>query len=308
MWSELSKDGSAKSKGTAKLQSACAILGRTHAMTCREPATGFLAFVKQMKRRVLSYRGQYKRLYGLLSLPLIRHARMVFLRRIQPLPSRAGAYRGIQIPRYFFDHWISSQADSVRGHVAEIGDAGYVTRLGGSRVAKIDIVDIDPQNPQATIVADLSQADLIPDNSFDCLVVPFTFHIIYDFKSALRHSIRILKPGGVLLANFAGFGYTPAEAPLDYSRWNRYWYFTPAGVKRVLEELVPSDNIEMAVFGNAFCLLAHCMGLSVAELTGREVNFQDKNFPLLTCAKVVKPENLRARCKGFKSKRAKGRS
>jgi SAM-dependent methyltransferase len=209
---------------------------------------------------------------------------------MQPLPTRAGAHRGVQIPRYFFNCWISSQANSVRGHVAEIGDAGYIRRLGGSNVTKIDVVDIDSHNPQATIVADLSQANSIPDNSFDCLVVPFTFHIIYDFKAALRHSIRILKPGGVLLANFAGFGYMPAEAPPEYSRWKRYWHFTPLCVRRALEELVPCDNIEMAVFGNVFCLLGYCMGLSVAELIEREINFIDERFPLLTCVKVVKPD------------------
>lgn len=250
--------------------------------------TTFPGCIKRI-RRVLSSVENPKGLYGLLSLPLIREVRMVFLRRIQPLPTRAGAYRGVQIPRYFFDCWISSHASSVLGHVAEIGDTGYVRRLGGSNVTRIDVVDIDSKNSQATIVADLSDASSIPDNTFDCFVVPFTFHIIYDFKSALRHSIRILKPGGVLLANFAGFGYMPAEAPREYSRWKRYWHFTPLCVRTALEELVPAKSIEMAVFGNAFTLFGYCMGLSVAELTEKEMRFKDERFPLLTCVKVVKP-------------------
>ena len=258
-------------------------------MTDVQNKGSFRILLRRIKRRCGVYISKSKRFYGLLSLPLIRQARMVFLRRVRPLSSRAGAYRGRQITRYFFDCWISSQADSVRGHVAEIGNDGYVRRLGGLKIKKIDVVDIDSENPKATIVTDLSQADSIPDNTFDCFVVPSTFHIIYDFKSALRHSIRILKPGGVLLANFSGFGYIPAEAPPEYHEWEVYWHFTPAGVSRVLEELVPSDYIEMAVFGNAFSVFAYCMGLSTSELTEKEINFKDEKFPLMICVKVTKP-------------------
>jgi SAM-dependent methyltransferase len=255
--------------------------------------TSFPNCLQRIKGRIKGYREKLRSFYGLLSLPLIRQARWIFLRRIQPLPSYAGVYRGVQIPRYFFDRWIYSHADSIRGHVAEIGSPQYVKRVGGSKVTRIEVVDIDPENPQATIVADLSQANSIPDNSFDCFVVPFTFHIIYDIKSALYHSIRVLKPGGILLANFAGYGYLPAEAPPD--RWKRYWHFTAPYVRTVLEELVPPDRIEMDVYGNVFSVFAFCMGFSVAELTEKEINFKDERFPLLICVKVVKPQGKEKR-------------
>ena len=59
-------------------------------------------------------------------------------------------------------------------------------------------------NPQATIVADLTDAPHIPDDTFDCAIVTQTLQFVYDVRAAFATLHRILAPGGVLLATVPG--------------------------------------------------------------------------------------------------------
>ena len=68
-------------------------------------------------------------------------------------------------------------------------------------------------SPEVTVVADLTQADDDPTDTYDCFVNQFTMHLIYDLESALYHSIRLLKPGGTLLVNF------PASSTCSLGGW-----------------------------------------------------------------------------------------
>src|SRR5439155_1180311 len=70
-----------------------------------------------------------------------------------------------------------------------------------------DAIDLARHNPEVTVVADLTKGDELPGDAYDCFVNQFTMHLIYDLDSALYHSLRVLKPGGVLLANFPSVEY-----------------------------------------------------------------------------------------------------
>ncbi len=50
-------------------------------------------------------------------------------------------------------------------------------------------------NPDATIVADLTSADHVPSDTFDCIIFTQSLQMIYDMPAALRHIHLILKPG-----------------------------------------------------------------------------------------------------------------
>ncbi len=77
----------------------------------------------------------------------------------------------------------------------EIGDNEYTLKFGKSSVTKSEILHVKEKNPNATIIGDISYAPQISDNSFDCIVLTQTLHLIYDFKQALATCYRILKPG-----------------------------------------------------------------------------------------------------------------
>jgi len=85
--------------------------------------------------------------------------------------------------------------------VLEIGDADYTRKFGGKRVTHSDVLHVADRDPPATIVADLTAAEHIPSNAFDCAIVTQTLHLIYDVRAAIGTLYRILKPGGVLVVN-----------------------------------------------------------------------------------------------------------
>ena len=66
-------------------------------------------------------------------------------------------------------------------------------------MTQYDVLDLGLSSSAATIVADLTRADSIDADSFDCFILVQTLHFIYDVHSAVAEVHRTLKPGGVVL-------------------------------------------------------------------------------------------------------------
>src|SRR3954469_4773203 len=101
---------------------------------------------------------------------LLRPAWLGTLRRLTPLSQQWGADRGTPMDRYYVQRFLDAHRGDIRGRVLEVKDAEY-TRRYGNQVASSDVLAVDPANAQATIVADLSTADAIPANSYDCFIL-----------------------------------------------------------------------------------------------------------------------------------------
>lgn len=148
-----------------------------------------------------------------------------------------------------------------------------------------------------TVVADLSRADAVPAEAFDCLVIPFTMHLIYDLDAALHHALRLLKPGGVLLVNFPCVDYYFPDG-LDMGTGRPlfvFWWFTPIQVENLMRRAgLSADAYALTTFGNLFARVAHQMNLPAEELTTIERDHRDAGHPLLICARVVKPKDWSA--------------
>ena len=67
-----------------------------------------------------------------------------------------------------------------------------------------DIIHLDATNPRATNIGDLGQPGLLPENSFDCILLTNALHYVFDFRAAVRSLHLALKPGGVLAGHDAG--------------------------------------------------------------------------------------------------------
>jgi SAM-dependent methyltransferase len=134
------------------------------------------------------------------SWPVIRHWRTLRYRRLQPVDG--GKSSGLSTIRYYWADFLEQNRADIRGHVLEIGETATVRAFGGEAITQADALDLAPHSPEVRVVADLSRADHVPGEVYDCFVNQFTTCVIYDIDAALYHAIRLLKPGGVLLINF----------------------------------------------------------------------------------------------------------
>ena len=159
----------------------------------------------------------------------------------------------------------------------EVHDDDYTRRYGGRRVTHADVVDIDPENPRATITTDLRRAIEIPDRAYDCVIMTQTLHCIDDMRAVLAEMARILNPGGVLLATLPCLGRVAPEQGLD----GDYWRFTAASAERLFAEFFDPDQIEVQAYGNVLVDVAYLYGLAVEDLAPIEFEALDPALPLI---------------------------
>jgi SAM-dependent methyltransferase len=169
--------------------------------------------------------------------------------------------------------------------VLEIGDDRYTRRFGGDRVLRSDVLHVRPDNPAATIVADLTNAEHIPSNAFDCLIITQTLQYIYDIRPAVRTFHRILKPNGVLLATFSGISQI---ARRDMELWGECWHFTMVSTKRLLEEAFRPGTVQVEAHGNVLAAIALLHGLASHELRREELDIQDPDYQVIVTARAIK--------------------
>lgn len=193
--------------------------------------------------------------------------------------------------RHYWQEFLTSRAADVHGRGLEIGEISTLSRVGGAAITRAEALDLSPR-PGVAVVADLSRADHVPSETYDCFVVPFTMHLIYDVRSALYHAVRILKPGGTLLVNFPCVDYY-FPAGLDMGTGKPlfvFWWFTPLQVENLLRQIgLGADDFQLVIDGNLFSRVAYQMNMPVEELTSLERDFRDEGHPLLISARIVKP-------------------
>jgi SAM-dependent methyltransferase len=165
--------------------------------------------------------------------------------------------------------------------VLEIREPGYTYRFGKD-IEHSDVLDIDASNPVATIVADLTDGQGVPDETFDCVIVTQTLHLIYDVRSAVATIHRILKPGGTVLATFPGISPIAVEAQADH------WRLTSQSAARLFADAFGADRVEVHSFGNVLTASAFLYGLSSRELRPDELATHDPRYPLVIAVRAVR--------------------
>ena len=245
--------------------------------------------VKRIARRtlpVLIRRWLWAQWRGQQYCPPVGRVRFGSLRRLTPISRAFGFDRGLPIDRYYVECFLSRYADDIRGRVLEIGDDSYTRTFGGNRVTTRDVLHVVEGNPQATIVADLTCADHIPSDTFDCMILTQTLHLIYDVRAALKTLYRVLKPGGVVLATFPGI------SQISHDEWGAYWCwgFTRLSARRLFEETFPAANVRVEAHGNVLVAMAFLHGLATEELRREELDHADADYEVLITVRAVKPE------------------
>lgn len=205
------------------------------------------------------------------------------LRTLEPISRHFGEDRGRALDRYYIDSFLARHAADVGGHVLEIGDDRYTRQFGGDRVVGRDILHVRPDNPKATIVADLADAPHIPDASFDTLIITQTLHLIYDPVAAVRTMYRILRPRGVVLLTAPGITPIPNGTQWAYT-W--FWSLTEHSVRRMFSEAFGDGSVTVSVYGNVLSATAMLHGLSSDDLTPAEMDPVDPDYPVIIGARA----------------------
>lgn len=244
------------------------------------------AGVRAGRRRLRGLRRSWLRSSALPALRIGGRVRFGSLRRLEPVSGHFGFERGTPIDRYYIEAFLARHADDIRGRVLEFGDARYTRRFGGDRVERSDVLDLVPENPQATIVADLTHAGEIPSASFDCIVCTQTLQMIYDIRAAVAELGRLLAPGGTLLVTAHGTSKTGRHVGSD--PWGEYWRITVDSARELLREVFPPERVSVESFGNVLAAIAALEGIAAEELHREELDYRDRDYEVVIAARAVK--------------------
>jgi SAM-dependent methyltransferase len=157
-------------------------------------------------------------------------------------------------------------------------------RLGRTQVSECRFLDVNPDNWDADVVADLSEPDSLPHERFDCVLLTRVLQGIDDLSTALSNADRTLSPGGVLLASMPAIGEIGSGVGTDRDLWR----FTPAGVTALLPQGFRVEELEVASLGNMLTAIAFLLGLAAEELRDEELEYADPRFPLVVCVRARK--------------------
>ena len=205
-------------------------------------------------------------------------------RRTDPVSRDWGYERGTPVDRRHIEDFLCAHSSDVQGTVLEIQEDDLTLALGGRRVISHDVLDIDESNPRATVLADLRAATEIASETYDCIILTQTLHVIDDMDAVLRECYRILKPEGVLLATLPA----ASRVCLEYGQDGDFWRTTPAGARALLRSCFRPAIVSVEGFGNVLTNSAFLYGLSTADLTEEEFAVHDPYFPALTGVRAKK--------------------
>ena len=206
------------------------------------------------------------------------------LRRVTPIDPNWGFERGTPIDRVYVERFVGSHADDIRGRVLEIAAPDYTSRFG-TAVETVDILMATAGNPQATIVADLSNAPHIEDARFDCAIVTQTLQFVYDVRAAMATLQRILAPNGVLLVTVPGLTKISPPEDAEFGEW---WHYTGRSARRLAEEAFGAGNVEVVTYGNVLAASGFLYGLAASDLRPEELDAHDPLYEVVVGVRAVK--------------------
>lgn len=201
-----------------------------------------------------------------------------------PVSDQFGIDRGTPIDRIFIDTFISQHSNLVRGQVLEIGDDLYSRRYMGGDVTAISIVDVDPDNGSATLVADLARRGSLPLERYNCAIVTQTLQYVADLEAAVDNLYDCLVCGGALLATVPGI--TRVD-PGDGRAADR-WRFTPRGLFDLLARVFATDDIACVGYGDLHTATAFLYGLAAQDIGLTSGARRTSDFPVVVCARAVR--------------------
>ena len=251
------------------------------------PRVALLQAIGGIRRRIAAVvpgRLRERLLKGRERVPPVGRVRLGDLHRLTPISQCFGFDRGLPIDRHYIERFLARHASEIAGRVLEVGDDTYTRRFGGSRVSRSDVLHVHHGNPRATILGDLTDPAVLPQNAFDCIVLTQTLQLIYDVPLAITRIHGALAPGGVVLVT------APGISQIDRGEWGKTWFwsFTPVALQRLFGSVFGPDAIMIEEYGNAFAATAFLQGLAVEEIDTSDLDSLDHAYPVIVALRARK--------------------
>jgi SAM-dependent methyltransferase len=205
------------------------------------------------------------------------------LARTSPIDEDFGYGRGTPVDRFYIEDFLNLRRNDIQGRVLEVGDDSYSQRFGGTRITRQDVLHINSDDPRVTIVGDLSEAGLLPPDSFDCIVLTQTIHLIYDMPTAIAELHAGLRRNGVLLLTVPGITRVH-----DYPWGDWCWALTQASTRRLLGDVFGPGRVSVTAYGNVFAAVAFLHGCAQEEVPVEKLLAIDPAYPVVIAARAVK--------------------
>lgn len=208
------------------------------------------------------------------------------LARLSPISDEWGFDRGTPIDRHYIAEFLAAHVPDIAGDVLEIDAPTYTRRFGGDRVRRSEVLHVEEDRPDVTMIGDLTRTEDFEAEQFDCIILTQTLQVIYEVEAAVRTCHELLKPGGVLLATFPGISKISRE---DMDRWGYHWSFTSRSARRMFGDVFGQDALEIEAVGNVLAAAAFLYGLSAEDLAPEDLRHRDPDFELLIRLRAVRP-------------------
>jgi SAM-dependent methyltransferase len=201
----------------------------------------------------------------------------------EPVSRTFGFERGKPVDRWYIERFLAEHAADVRGRVLEVAESTYTGWYGGGDVTTSDVLYASAENPDATVVGDLTTGAGIAEAAFDCFICTQTLQLVYDVRAAVKGTRDLLAPGGVLLCTVPGLSQT---SRVDRDRWGDWWRFTSASARRLFAEVYGESNVTVAAHGNALVAASFLYGLAVEELDAAELEHDDDEYEVVVTVRA----------------------
>jgi glycosyltransferase involved in cell wall biosynthesis len=217
--------------------------------------------------------------------PPLGRVRFGDFNRPSPISPDFGFDRGTPVDRYYIEAFLAMHSRDIRGRALEVGDAFYCRKFG-TNIVQQDVLHVAADNPEATIVGNLSVPGVLPEGAFDCLVVTQTLNLIYDMNAVVAAMYHALKPGGVLLLT------CPGISKVDTGEWASTWFWsiTRRAAERMFGDVFGGVNVAVETRGNVYAAVCFLEGLALEEVDAAKLDVFDGAYPVIVTVRASKPE------------------
>lgn len=208
---------------------------------------------------------------GLVTIPF-GQVRLGDLARESPLCPDYGFSRGLPIDRYYLNHFIRRNRESVTGRTLEIGGKrSNIEVYGLQSVTKYVTVDSDAKS-EADVIADVHDPNCFGPSSFDSVIV---FNVLEHCRApwvVVQNIHSWLRPGGRVLCLVPNAQRIHRD-PMDY------WRILPDALQMIFDRF---RIVSCESCGSLLTAQAALAGVAAEELSIDDLSFSNPQFPVVS--------------------------